>query len=129
MANQVCSGAMISCSMGSAISSLTILPVNMVNTNSMPAATIMDYTPLVNILSFGTCSSPTNPTVAAATSAAMGVLTPMPCIPATASPWTPGISDVTIGGLSALDDGSTCTCSYAGTISISSAGEVQTTVS
>ncbi len=129
MANQVCSGALISCSFGSAPSTLTILPVNMVNTSSMPAATIMDYTPLVNIMSFGTCSSPSNPVVAAATSAALGVLTPMPCVPATVSPWSPGISDVSIGKLSALDDSSTCNCMWAGSISISFAGQVQTEVS
>jgi len=129
MANQVCSGALISCSFGSAPSTLTVLPVNMVNTSNMPAATIMDYIPLVNIMSFGTCSSPSNPVVAAATSAALGVLTPMPCVPATASPWSPGISDVSIGGLSALDDGSTCNCMWAGSISISFAGQVQTEVS
>ncbi|WP_299605428.1 DUF4280 domain-containing protein [uncultured Aquimarina sp.] len=129
MANQVCSGAIISCPFGSAPSTLTVLPTSTVNTSNMPAATIMDYTPLVNIMSFGTCSSPSNPTVAAATSAAMGVLTPMPCVPATVSPWSPGVSDVCIGKLTALDDSSTCNCMWGGSISITFAGQVQTTAS
>lgn len=129
MANQVCSGGLMSCSFGAAPSALMVLPLNRVNTSNMPAATIMDHIPLVNIMTFGMCSSPSNPVVAAATTAALGVLTPMPCIPATATPWSPGISDVKIGNLPALDDGSTCNCMWAGSISISFAGQVQTTVS
>ncbi len=41
--------------------------------------------PFVSIMPFAMCTSPANPTVAAATAAAMGVLTPMPCIPVTNS--------------------------------------------
>lgn len=129
MANQVCSGAILSCSYGSAPSTLTVLPTNLVNTSSMPAATIMDYTPLVNIMSFGTCSSESNPTVSTATSAAGGVLTPMPCVPVTTMPWSEGIDDVSIGGFSALDDSSTCDCEWGGSISVTSAGQEETTVS
>lgn len=129
MANEVCSGAIISCSFGSAPSTLTILPTNCVNTNSMPAATTMDYIPLVNIMSFGTCSSETNPAVIAATAAAGGVETPAPCVPETVTPWSPGISDVCINSMSALDDGSTCDCLWQGSISVTSAGEEQTEVS
>ncbi|MGL4604236.1 MAG: hypothetical protein ACRCU9_08815 [Iodobacter sp.] len=36
---------------------------------------------MLNIMPIGTCMSPATPMVAAATAAAMGVLTPMPCIP------------------------------------------------
>ncbi|WP_394749651.1 DUF4280 domain-containing protein [Spongiimicrobium salis] len=129
MANQVCSGAMLTCSFGAAPSSLMVLPLNRVNTSVMPAATIMDHVPLVNIMTFGMCSSLSNPVVATATTAALGVLTPMPCIPATVTPWSPGIADVKIGGVSALDDGSTCNCMWAGSISISFAGQLKTTVS
>ena len=57
------------------------------------AATIMDYAPLVNILPFGMCSSLANPSVASATAAALGVLTPMPCIPVIPAPWVPGRTD------------------------------------
>ena len=43
------------------------------------------------------CNSPSNPMVAAATTAALGVLTPMPCIPMTIAPWMPGSSTVMMG--------------------------------
>ncbi|HEV8379797.1 MAG TPA: DUF4280 domain-containing protein, partial [Tepidisphaeraceae bacterium] len=64
-----------------------------------------------------------NPQVASATSAAMGVLTPQPCIPVTTSPWTPGASKATIGGMPALTDSSTCMCNWMGTISITNPGQ------
>ena len=48
------------------------------------------------------CTSLTNPTVAAATTAALGVLTPMPCIPVVAGPWKPGAAKTMIGGKPAL---------------------------
>ncbi|OEJ98585.1 hypothetical protein A8C32_05125 [Flavivirga aquatica] len=123
MANLVCSGASMSCSYGTATSSLVILPTNEVNADSMPAATVNDYIPLVNIMTFGECSSTTNPAVIAATAAASGVQTPAPCVPSTVTPWSPGIADVAINGMSALDDGSTCDCLWAGSISFSDAGE------
>src|SRR5580704_3516785 len=97
MAQQVCNGAMLQCSMGMTPSSLVVLPVNRVNTGNQPDANIMDGAPLVNIMPFGMCMSPANPVVAAATAAALGVLTPMPCIPATTSPWTPGAATVMLG--------------------------------
>jgi uncharacterized Zn-binding protein involved in type VI secretion len=66
--------------------------------------------------------------VIAATAAAMGVLTPMPCIPMTSAPWVPGVPTVLIAKMPALDDGSKCFCSWAGVISISMAGQFQTMV-
>jgi hypothetical protein len=125
---QVISGATIACAFGAAPSTLTVLPVNRVNCSKMPAATIMDHAPMVNIAPFGMCLSPTNPEVAAATAAALGVLTPQPCIPATIAPWVPGAATVTIGKQPALDNASTCLCMWAGVISIVSPGQMQTTV-
>ncbi len=49
----------------------------------------MDHQPMVNISPFGVCVSLANPAVAAATSAALGVLAPQPCIPVTVSPMGP----------------------------------------
>jgi hypothetical protein len=129
MGNLACSGASLSCSFGTATSTLTILPTNEVNADSMPAATVEDYIPLVNIMSFGECSSETNPEVIAATAAANGVETPAPCVPATTTPWSPGIADVKIGGFNALDNSSTCACMWAGEISFSDAGEEDVTLS
>lgn len=94
---QVCAGATLQCSFGAAPTVLNVLPQNRTLTSGMPAANIMDHIPLLNIPTFGLCQSPANPVVAAATAAALGVLTPMPCIPATASPWIPGGADPAAG--------------------------------
>src|SRR5207249_2597095 len=67
---QVCMGAMMQCSFGVAPSSLVVLPKNMVFTDQVPDANIMDHVPLVNIMPFGMCTSLANPTVAAATALA-----------------------------------------------------------
>lgn len=123
MALQVCMGAVLQCSFGLAPSALMVLPVNKVLTVT-PDANIMDYKPLVNILPFGLCSSPANPVVAAATAAALGVLTPMPCIPGTATPWVPGSPTVLIANMPSLNDTSKLMCSYGGVISITFAGQV-----
>ena len=127
MAKQVCNGAMLMCSFGMAPGSLVVLPVNRVMTGT-PAANIMDNVPMVNIMPFGMCMSPANPTVAAATTAAMGVLTPMPCIPNTPAPWTPGAPTVLINNMPALDDTSMCTCLWGGVIQISMPGQMQTSI-
>jgi hypothetical protein len=115
-------GAMLQCSFGVAPSSLVVLPTNRVMTTT-PAANIMDSKPLLNIMPFGMCSSLANPIVASATAAALGVLTPMPCIPATAAPWTPGSTQVMLGHLPALDMNSKLMCSYGGVIQVLSPGQ------
>ena len=124
MGQHVCMGAMMQCSFGMAPSSLCVLPTKMVMTSKMPAATIMDHIPLVNVLPFGMCTSPANPMVAAATAAALGVLTPMPCIPMTTAPWVPGSPTVLLGKIPALNASSKCMCNWAGVISITSPGQV-----
>lgn len=121
----VCCGATLQCSFGAAPSKLVVLPVNRTLTGYMPAANIMDHIPLLNILPFGVCSSPANPAVASATAAAWGVLTPMPCIPATATPWIVGAPTVLLGNQPALDDISKLICSYGGVISVLMAGQTQ----
>jgi hypothetical protein len=123
MPNQVCMGAMLQCTMGLAPSSLVVLPTNKVMTSYVPAANIMDNKPMVNIMPFGMCQSLANPTVASATSAALGVLTPMPCIPMTTAPWAPGAATVMLANMPALDDTSTLVCNWGGTISIKQAGQ------
>jgi Domain of unknown function (DUF4280) len=122
---QVCMGANMMCSFGMAPSSLVVLPTNMVVTNQVPDANIMDHIPMVNIMPFGMCISPANPTVAAATAAAMGVLTPMPCIPATPAPWVPGAvaPPVLLGNQPSLDNVSTLQCIWGGVITFITPGE------
>lgn len=123
MGLQVCMGAQLQCSFGVAPSSLVVLPKNRVTTNYMPDANIMDNIPMLNILPFGMCSSIANPTVAAATAAAFGVLTPMPCIPVIPAPWTPGNPTVLIGNMPIINNTSKCFCAYAGVISIVNPGQ------
>src|SRR5947207_8042730 len=122
MACQVCAGAVMQCSFGAAPATLAVVPASAVLTGA-PDATIMDFAPIVNVPPFGMCSSPSNPTVIAATAAAMGVLTPMPCVPMTVAPWVPGSPTVLIGNMPALNDSSKLNCAWAGIIQISFAGQ------
>ena len=116
------------CSFGMAPSSLVVLPANHTFTDQVPDANIMDHVPMVNIMPFGMCTSLANPTVAAATSAAMGALTPMPCIPNTPAPWVTGAPTVILGNAPALDNLSKLMCVWGGLIQIAAPGEVTVNV-
>ena len=128
MAQLVSNGAMLQCSFGTGPSTMAVLPANMVNASNMPAATIMDHIPMANIMPFIMCMTPSNPAVAAATSAAMGVLTPAPCIPVTTSPWMPGSPTVMIKNQPTLNNTSKCMCTWGGIISIVQPGQMTVTV-
>jgi hypothetical protein len=117
MGIQAAVGATLQCSFGVAPSTLTVLPANRVLTGG-PAANIMDHVPLLNVLPFGMCNCVSNPMVAAATAAALGVLTPMPCIPMTTAPWMPGSATVMLGGMPALQNSSKLMCQWGGVIQI-----------
>jgi len=67
---------------------------------------------------FGMCSSLANPTVASATAAAMGVLTPMPCVPLTPAPWVPGSPTVLVCGQPVLNNNCKLMCAYGGVIQV-----------
>lgn len=123
MAIHVCMGATLMCSFGMAPSSPVVLPKIKTMTSYVPAANIMDNVPMVNIMPFGMCTSLANPTVAAATSAALGVLTPMPCVPVTVAPWAPGSPTVMLGNMPALNNTSTLMCTWAGVIQITMPGQ------
>ena len=120
--SMVVAGALLMCDMG-----LTPAPFSpdphMVSAGGLPAGNIMDFAPMENIPTFGMCKSPTNPEVASATTAALGVLTPMPCVPATMAPWTPGSSSVMIDDIPALTSSCMCMCMWAGTITVSFPGQ------
>ena len=122
MALQVCMGATLQCSFGAAPSSLVVLPANKTLTGT-PDANIMDNKPMVNIMPFGMCMSPANPQVAAATAAALGVLTPQPCIPATPAPWVPGSPTVLLKNFPALNNTSILNCMWAGVITVQFPGQ------
>lgn len=123
---QVCSGASLQCSFGAAPGTLNVLPLNRCMSGGMPAANLMDSVPMLNIMPFGTCMSPANPMVAAATAAAMGVLTPMPCIPMTVAPWIPaGAPTVMLGAMPALSSGGMLMCNWGGVIKVLMPGQMQ----
>jgi hypothetical protein len=124
MPKLVVMGAMMKCTMGLAPSTLIVIPTGPpVMGQNKPAGTIMDNKPIANIVPFGMCKSLANPTVASATAAALGTLTPMPCIPVTAAPWAPGATKVMINNKPALHDGCKLMCNWAGTISIDNPGQ------
>lgn len=127
MGQQTCMGAMIKCTFGAAPASLMVLPTSLVMTG-VPDANIMDNKPMVNVLPFGTCMSMANPMVAAATAAALGVLTPMPCIPMTVAPWVPGAPTVLLGNMPALNNSSKLMCCWGGVIGIDVPGQFTVTI-
>lgn len=125
MPQHVCNTAGTACTFGAAPSTLIVTPEKRVLTSSQPAATIMDNIPMKNVMPFAMCMSPSNPTVAAATTAALGVLTPMPCIPVTTAPWAPGSPTVLEGGIPVLNNTSKLMCMWGGVISITMPGQVR----
>lgn len=128
MGQQVVMGAMLQCSFGAAPSSMVVTPENTVNANKMAAATIMDNIPMKNIMPFAMCNTPSNPQVAAATAAALGVLTPMPCIPVTSAPWAPGAPKTMIKNKPALDNNCKLMCNWGGVIQITNPGQATVNV-
>lgn len=110
------------CTFGAAPSSFTPTPKPVMTSNQV-AGNIMDHIPIVNIPPFGVCQSPANPAVAAATAAALGVLTPMPCVPNTPAPWVPGAPTVMLQNAPALDNTSKLMCMWAGVISFTNPGQ------
>ena len=114
MAQPVVATALCQCSFGVSPCPLPVQSQQTVSTCKMPQATIMDNHPPT----FGMCSSMGNPAVAAATAAASGALTPMPCVPATVAPWAPGAPTVLVCGKPMLNNSSKLMCNFGGVISI-----------
>jgi hypothetical protein len=118
---------MMMCTFGMAPAALNALPASRVLVEGRPVADITSTATGVNIAPFGMCTSLSNPTVAAATSAALGVLTPMPCVPVVPAPWAPGAPTTLVGGKPMLVAPSTATCAYGGVISLTNPGATTTT--
>jgi len=121
MPKLVVHGAKLKCDQGLAPSSLSVLPVIGSEADEKPVGTVNDSVPTLNIAPFGMCKTQSNPQVAAATTAAAGTLTPMPCIPVVTGPWSPGSTLTTLQGVKALTDDSTCRCAWTGTIGVTDA--------
>jgi hypothetical protein len=125
MAIAVVSGATYMCSFGTSPGTLNVTSQAAVLVSGRPAATVTDVAPMASVTPCGMCTTVTNPTVAAATAAALGVLTPQPCIPAPVGTWLGGKSPL-ISGKPGLANDAKLLCAYGGSINVVSPG--QTTV-
>jgi len=103
------------------------LPGKPVIDGALSTATIMEFIPLDNILPFGMCESLANPEVAAATTAALGVLTPMPCIPVVVDPWEPPSELMSYADLPLATIESKCMCMWGGEIAVDAPAEFTVT--
>lgn len=124
MTNLVCTGATIQCSFGTTPATFS---ASGTKTSAGDAAGVVTDVAKANVPPFGLCQSPSNPQVAAATTAAGGTLTPQPCQPVLA-PWSPGSTHVTVAEVAALDDGSQCNCTWGGAVKVSSSGQTDVTL-
>jgi Domain of unknown function (DUF4280) len=117
MGQQVVNLGLCQCTMGQAPTPLKVLPMNKVTSTNMPAATIMDNKPFVNITPFGICKSPNHPLFKPCKGKP-------PCLPSTSAPWVPGSPTVMIGSAGpALNNMSKLICSYGGMIQITMPGQ------
>lgn len=114
MANPVVQNTVCMCSFGMAPATVMVSSQPLVKIQGQLAATILDN----KFPTFGMCSCPANPTVASATAAALGVLTPMPCTPAIVAPWVPGCPTVLVGKKPLLNSSSKLMCMYGGVIQV-----------
>lgn len=119
----VVTGAKVQCPFGTTPATLIATSQSTVLAEGKPVATIQDAAPLANILSCGMCSSLANPQVASATAAALGVLTPQPCVPAVAGTWIQAQAKCLAGGVPCLTGEATAVCSYGGSLTIVDAGQ------
>jgi hypothetical protein len=113
---------LLECSMGAAPTPFIAdeLPAA-VKEAGLTTGTIIQIVPGKNITPFGTCKSLANPTVASATAAAQGVLTPMPCTPTIPAPWAPPSACVKHLGIPLATAASLCVCAFGGMVKVSQA--------
>lgn len=123
MGSVVVSGANIKCTMGQGAGTLNVTSQLICKAGKKHIATVQDTIPMANVGTCGMCISMANPIVASATAAALGVLTPQPCIPSPVGMWMP-VGKIKISGIPSVSADATLICSYAGTISIVSTGQV-----
>jgi len=121
----VTSTASLVCPFGTAPSRVIVASQQKYLIEGKPVATVMDAVPMTNIPPFAMCMTMSNPAVAAATAAKLGVFTPAPCVPVTAS-WIPGQkASRTIQGKPCLTNECQCTCAWGGVITITNPGQVK----
>lgn len=108
MPQAVCQGAMCTCPLGSAPSTLSVTSQQVAKIGGMLVATIQDCVTGTNLPPFGTCQI--------LTASAMGV--PTPCAMAPAGTWLPGSLVQRINNLPVLTDTSKLICGIGGVITI-----------
>ena len=129
MAQLVTTGAQAMCTFGTVMGTINATSQTTCLAEGKPVATIQDVQ-TVNITPFGMCTSLVNPQVAAATAAALGVLTPQPCMLVAAGTWIPTKPTVLIGGKPCLTNDCKLMCGNGGgSISIVSPGQMKAIVS
>lgn len=122
----VVAGAQCTCPFGAAPCTLNVTSQQACLAEGKPVGTIQDMQPGTNLPTFGMCSSLANPTVAAATAAALGVLTPQPCNMVPAGTWLPTNPKMLIQGKPVLTNEATLVCGLgAGMIKITSPGQTK----
>ena len=127
MSQLVTVGCKTMCTFGTMPSDLIITSNQTVTTEGKPVATIADSAGPSNLGTYGMCTSLANPAVASATAAALGVLTPQPCMPTPAGTWIPTGTNVIIGGQPCLTNDCKMMCAFAGSISIVTPGQFKVT--
>ena len=126
MAALVTTGALLSCTFGTAPGSLAGISRQICLAEGKPAAVIQDTGMNIQITSFGMCTSLANPRVAAATAAALGVLMPQPCMVAAGGTWIPTAPSVLIGGAPCLTSDSQLMCAGGmGMITVTDPGQMK----
>ena len=115
--------AQLVCSFSAAPSALVVVPEGEpVMFENKFAATFDSNKPIMNVPPFGMCMSISNPMVAAATAAALGVLTPMPCMPVLTAPWVPPVPTVMVNNKPIIDQSAMLLCTWTGVITIINPG-------
>lgn len=125
MGQIVVTGGQAMCIFGTTPTNIITSSQSTVLLGNKPAGTIQDCT-RSNMATFGMCISMANPQVAAATAAALGVLTPQPCQFLPAGPWIPMNPVLNVGGKPCLTSDCKLICAMGvGLISVISAGQVE----
>ena len=105
MAFLVCNGALCQCTFGAAPTPFCCLPVSMVSESKLPAGTIFDCVPGMNIVPFGTCQLK------------VAACIPVPvCTFAPAGTWIPTRPTILISKKPALVSDSMLMCAMGGMI-------------
>lgn len=119
----VVAGAILKCNCGTQRTRLKIPFSHGVYIKGKAKMTVEDYVPGIHIGSFGNCSNPLNPAVAASTMVDIYGVKKAPCVPVLTMPWLHGKGDTKVEGKAALLSHCTHKCLYGGDIVIENDGQ------